>query len=133
MGEVSVVPEEMGRVFLNIVGNACYATDEKRQFNEDSPTSYVPTLWLKTKRHDDTVEIRIRDNGTGIPSDVVDRIFNPFFTTKPAGKATGLGLSLSDDIVRQHGGSITPVTELGAYTEMVISLPVSGVLAPASE
>ena len=133
VGEVSVVPAEMGRVFLNIVGNACYATDEKRQFNEDSPTSYVPTLWLKTKRHDDTVEIRIRDNGTGIPSDVVDRIFNPFFTTKPAGKATGLGLSLSDDIVRQHGGSITPVTELGAYTEMVISLPVSGVLAPASE
>ena len=133
VGEVSVVPGEMGRVFLNIVGNACYATDEKRQVIEDNPTSYVPTLWLKTKRQDDTVEIRIRDNGTGIPPEVVDRIFNPFFTTKPAGKATGLGLSLSDDIVRQHGGSITPVTELGAYTEMVISLPVSGVLAAPSE
>ena len=84
--------------------------------NEGSPTSYVPTLWLKTKRQDDTVEVRIRDNGTGIPPEVVERIFNPFFTTKPTGKATGLGLSLSDDIVRQSGGSITPVTELGAYT-----------------
>ena len=125
-GEVSVISEDMGRVFLNIVGNACYAIEEKGRTLGDSQESYAPTLWLRTERQEDTVEIRIRDNGGGIPPDVIEKIFNPFFTTKPSDKGTGLGLSLSNDIVREHGGSITPVSSPGEYTEMIISIPVSG-------
>ena len=125
-GEAAIVPEDMARVFLNIVGNACYATAEKRntlaQFGNHS---YMPTLWLRTKRSDDSIEIRVRDNGDGIPPDVMEKIFNPFFTTKPTDKGTGLGLSLSNDIVREHGGTITPVSEPGEYTEMIISIPIS--------
>lgn len=131
-GEVSVIPDDMGRVFLNLVGNACYATDEKRRMVQGDGASYTPTLWLSTDRTEDAVEIRIRDNGTGIPPDVIDRIFNPFFTTKPTDKGTGLGLSLSNDIVRQHGGSITPASEVGEYTEMTVSIPMSGTPSPAS-
>ena len=124
VGLVPLISEDMGRVFLNMVGNACYATDEKRQSHAQGPNSYVPKLWLRTARKEDAIEIRIRDNGTGIPPDVMDKVFNPFFTTKPADKGTGLGLSHSNDIVRQHGGSITPKSEPGEYTEMVISIPV---------
>ena len=124
-GEVPVISEDMGRVFLNMVGNACYATDEKRRSTAESGSAYLPTLWLQTERKDGVVEIRIRDNGTGIPPDVMEKVFNPFFTTKPADKGTGLGLSLSNDIVRQHGGSIAPQSEHGEYTEMLISLPAS--------
>ena len=125
-GEVSMISENMGRVFLNIVGNACYAMEEKGRTLDDGQESYAPTLWLRTERFDDKVEIRIRDNGGGIPPDVIEKIFNPFFTTKPSDKGTGLGLSLSNDIVREHGGSITPVSSPGEYTEMIISIPVSG-------
>ena len=124
-GSVSVVPDDMGRVFLNLVGNACYATDEKRRRLDADGGSYTPTLWLSTERTEDAVEIRIRDNGAGIPPDVIGRIFNPFFTTKPTDKGTGLGLSLSNDIVRQHGGSITPASEVGEYTEMTVSIPIT--------
>ncbi len=123
-GEVPIIPEDLGRVFLNMVGNACYATDEKRRTLADGADGYRPTLWLRTVRKDEAVEIRIRDNGTGIPPDVIPKVFNPFFTTKPADKGTGLGLSLSNDIVRQHGGSITPRSESGEFTEMTISIPV---------
>ncbi len=87
---------------------------------------------MSTRRREDAIEVRIRDNGNGIPLDVIDRIFNPFFTTKATDTATGLGLSLSHDIVRQHGGSMMPVSEVGEYTEMIISLPVEGSLAVAS-
>lgn len=124
-GQVPVISEDMGRVFLNMVGNACYATDERRRSLAGNSDSYRPTLSLSTARKGDTVEIRIRDNGTGIPADVIEKVFNPFFTTKPADRGTGLGLSLSSDIVRQHGGSITPRSEPGEFTEMTISLPVS--------
>ena len=130
-GDVSVIPDDMGRVFLNLVGNACYATDEKRRMLDGDSSSYTPTLWLSTDRTEDAVEIRIRDNGTGIPPDVIGRIFNPFFTTKPTDKGTGLGLSLSNDIVRQHGGAITPASEVGEYTEMTVSIPISGTPGPA--
>ena len=123
-GQVPVIPEDIGRVFLNMVGNACYATDEKSRQLKGRGESHAPTLWLRTKRIEDAVEIRIRDNGTGIPADLIEKVFNPFFTTKPADKGTGLGLSLSNDIVRQHGGSITPKSEPGEYTEMIISIPV---------
>ena len=124
-GRVPVISEDLGRVFLNMVGNACYATDEKRRLREAQGEPYTPTLWIRTKKVADAVEIRIRDNGTGIPADVMEKVFNPFFTTKPADKGTGLGLSLSNDIVRQHGGSIAPTSEPGEFTEMTISIPVS--------
>ena len=125
-GEVYVISEDMGRVFLNMVGNACYATDEKSRTLDVDHESYIPTLYLRTERKEDMVEIRIRDNGGGIQPDVIEKIFNPFFTTKPSDEGTGLGLSLSNDIVREHGGSITPVSEPGEYTEMIVSIPVSG-------
>ena len=128
-GEWAVVPEDMGRVFLNMVSNACYATDEKRRSiagNGGGAGQYMPTLTLQTKRTDEAMEIIIRDNGNGIPDDVIEKIFNPFFTTKPTDKGTGLGLALSNDIVRQHGGTITPVSKPGEYTEMTVTLPVDG-------
>lgn len=124
---VPMVPEDMARVFTNIVGNACFATAEKaRQRGEAGDDSYTPALLLSTKRRGDVVEIRIRDNGTGIPGDVVEKIFNPFFTTKDTDKGTGLGLSISHDIIRQHGGEITPESVPGEYTEMVIRVPAKG-------
>ena len=91
--------------------------------------AYIPTVWLTTRRVGVDIEIRIRDNGCGIPDDVIDKIFNPFFTTKPTDKGTGLGLSLSHDIVRQHGGSITPVSKAGEYTEMIITFPAGAEMA----
>ena len=124
LGDISVVPQDLGRVFLNMVGNACYATAEKRQAPGADPL-YKPTLWLATRRDHENVEILIRDNGNGIPADVVDKIFNPFFTTKPADRGTGLGLAICNDIVRQHGGTIRVETEAGEFTEMIIQIPVT--------
>ena len=125
VGEVSIVPEDLARVFLNVVVNSCYATAEKDRSPNSRPGSYAPTLWLKTRLKDDVVEIAIRDNGVGIPPDVMEKIFNPFFTTKRPGAGTGLGLSLSNDIIREHGGSMTPLSRLGEYTEMLITIPLS--------
>lgn len=125
VGEVPVVPEDLARVFLNVVVNSCYATAEKDRSPNARPESYAPTLWLKTRLKDDVIKIAIRDNGVGISPDVMEKIFNPFFTTKPAGAGTGLGLSLSNDIVREHGGSMTPLSRLGEYTEMLINIPLS--------
>ena len=85
---------------------------------------YFPILRLATKRGEETAEVHIRDNGTGIPPEAVDKIFNPFFTTKPTDKGTGLGLSMCNDIVRSHGGSIRVESEPGEYTNMIISLPL---------
>ena len=124
-GQIEVVPQDLGRVFLNMVGNACYATDEKRRAIEaDDGVTFFPTLSLSTRRMDDRIEISIRDNGNGIPPEVVDKIFNPFFTTKPTDKGTGLGLALSNDIVREHGGNIRVVSEPGEFTEMIVELPL---------
>ena len=122
VGELEVVPQDLARVFLNMVSNACYATNEKRHAPETA-SDYVPTLWISTQRAPDQVEVRIRDNGKGIPADVVDKIFNPFFTTKPTDQGTGLGLALSNDIVREHGGAIKVHSEPGEFTEMIIELP----------
>ena len=125
VGQIEVVPQDLGRVFLNMVGNACYATDEKRRaVKADDGVTYFPTLSLSTKRMDDRIEVCIRDNGNGIPPEVVDKIFNPFFTTKPTDKGTGLGLALSNDIVREHGGNIRVETEPGEFTEMIVELPL---------
>ena len=88
-------------------------------------SDYQPTLWVSTRRATDTIEIQIRDNGNGIPPEVMDQIFNPFFTTKPPNWGTGLGLSICNDIVRQHGGSITPESEPGQYTTMLVSIPTT--------
>ncbi len=130
VGEMRVIPRDLSRVFLNMVGNACDATDEKRREiwgatdeNEPYGESYSPMLWLSTRSTDEHVEIRIKDNGNGIPPEVADKIFNPFFTTKPTDRGTGLGLAISSDIVRQHGGTINVDSKIGEYTEMLITLP----------
>ena len=130
MGHLEVISQDMGRVFLNMVSNACYATHEKRMSIEqsgektDDGKPYLPILRLATKRGEETAEIHIRDNGTGIPPEAVDKIFNPFFTTKPTDKGTGLGLAMCNDIIRGHGGSIRVESEPGEYTNMIISLPL---------
>ena len=127
IGIIDVIPQDLGRVFLNLVGNSCHATDEKRLAVGGD---YAPTVWIKTARKEDVVEIRIRDNGPGIPDDMLDKIFNPFVTTKPTGKGTGLGLSICSDIVREHGGHIEVTSEPGEFTEMLVTLPL---VAPALE
>ena len=121
-GEVDLFPQEITRVLLNLISNGFYAaTKRKGQANDDG---YQPILTAATKDLGDRVEIRIRDNGTGIPAEVKDKMFNPFFTTKPAGEGTGLGLSLSHDIiVKQHAGSIAVDTAPGEFTEFRLVLP----------
>ncbi len=127
--EVEVVPQDVGRVVLNMVGNACHATDDKRRSGVEM---YLPTLQLSTRLDTDKVQIRIRDNGCGMPDDVVEKIFNPFFTTKPTDKGTGLGLALSNDIVRKHGGRILVDTEPGEGTQMTVEIPTApGSAGPA--
>ena len=122
-GEVRAVPQDLSRVFLNLVTNACQATDERRKRDSGD---YRPTLWLKTRREDDIVEVRVRDNGTGIPEEVKGKIFEPFFTTKATNEGTGLGLSISNDIVRRHGGQMSVDSQEGEFTEFVVKLPVDG-------
>jgi signal transduction histidine kinase len=120
-GQVDVYPQEITRVFLNLISNGFYAATKKPAPND---ATYEPKLTATTKDLGDKVEIRIRDNGTGIPPEIKDRIFNPFFTTKPAGEGTGLGLSLSHDIVvKQHAGTIEIDTQPGEFTEFRIVLP----------
>ena len=121
-GEIDLFPQEITRVLLNLISNGFYAAIKRKA--EANGGGYEPTLTAATKNLGDSVEIRIRDNGIGIPPEVKEKMFNPFFTTKPAGEGTGLGLSLSHDIiVKQHGGSIEVDTEPGAFTEFRIVLP----------
>jgi GAF domain-containing protein len=123
-GMIEVFPQEITRVFLNLVSNGFYAVTKRRK--ENGGADFEPTLRAATKNLGETVEIRIRDNGTGIPPEVKEKMFNPFFTTKPAGEGTGLGLSMSHDIiVKQHGGTIDVDTEQGHFTEFRITLPRS--------
>lgn len=128
-GKPEVISQDLGRVILNMVSNACYATHDKRLKLEEkmgaSQTGYNPELKLGTKREGDMIRITIRDNGSGMPPEVKDKIFNPFFTTKPTDQGTGLGLSLSNDIVMQHGGSISVESKDGEFTEMSIMIPDS--------
>ncbi len=120
-GEVDLYPQEITRVLLNIISNGFYATNKRRKMQGDG---YEPALRAGTRNLGDFVEIVIRDNGTGIPQEVRQQIFNPFFTTKPAGEGTGLGLSLSHDIVvKQHSGTISVETEPGSFTQFRIVLP----------
>ena len=127
IGEITVQPQDLGRVFLNLVTNAGYAANEKRKMLEADDVSkkdYQPTLKLSTRLIDDRIEVHVRDNGTGIPESALESIFNPFYTTKPTDQGTGLGLSLSADIIRQHGGEFHVDTKEGEYTDMIVVLPL---------
>ncbi|AHY51973.1 GAF domain-containing protein [Bradyrhizobium japonicum] len=120
-GSAEVFPQEISRVLLNLISNGFYAVTRCQM---GSGAGYVPVVIAATRDRGDSIEIRIRDNGTGIPEDVKAKMFNPFFTTKPAGEGTGLGLSMSHDIiVKQHGGTIDVTTEPGVFTEFTILLP----------
>ena len=124
-GAIELFPQEITRVFLNLISNGFYAVAKRKAEAADS--GFEPMLSAITRNLGDRVEIRIRDNGTGIPPEVKDKMFNPFFTTKPAGEGTGLGLSMSHDIVvKQHGGTIDVATEPGQFTEFTIVLPRTG-------
>ncbi|TMI86084.1 MAG: GAF domain-containing protein, partial [Bacteroidetes bacterium] len=119
--KINVVPQEMGRVILNLINNAFYTVSEKkRQLNG----TYEPTVSISTKKLEDKIELRVIDNGDGIPQKVLDKIFQPFFTTKPTGQGTGLGLSLSYDIIKAHRGEIKVETMEGNGSEFIIQLPV---------
>jgi GAF domain-containing protein len=127
-GEIELFPQEITRVLLNLITNGFYATARRKA---EAGDGFEPVLSAATRTLGDRVEIRIRDNGTGIPPEVREKIFNPFFTTKPAGEGTGLGLSMSHDIiVKQHGGTIDVETEPGAFTEFIVTLPRAGAAAP---
>ena len=119
--KINIVPQDIGRVILNLITNAFYAVDEKKKAQGES---YQPTVTVSTKKLKETIELTVKDNGNGIPQKVIDKIFQPFFTTKPTGEGTGLGLSLSYDIIKAHGGEIKVKTKEGEGTEFIISLPV---------
>jgi len=121
IGEINIVPQDIGRVMLNLINNAFYAADEKKK---KAAHSFEPTVTVGTKRNNGKIEIKVSDNGNGIPQTITDKIFQPFFTTKPTGKGTGLGLSLAYDIVKAHGGEIKVVTAEGEGTTFSITLPV---------
>ena len=126
VGELNVLPQDLGRVFINMVGNSCHATDERRKelAESGSAQSYMPTVRTTSRRLDENIRISIRDNGKGIPPEVVEKIFNPFFTTKPTDQGTGLGLAITSDIIREHGGAIDVNSTPGEFTEMIITLPL---------
>ena len=113
---------DIGRVIRNLINNAFYAVDEKKKQISDG---YEPTVSVSTKKNNGKVEIRVKDNGNGIPQKVVDKIFQPFFTTKPTGQGTGLGLSLSYDIVKAHGGELKVETKEGEGSDFIIQLPTN--------
>jgi signal transduction histidine kinase len=121
IGKVNVVPQDIGRVLLNLFNNAFYAVMQKKK---EAGESYEPTVTVCIERLDGNIEIRVKDNGIGIPQKVVDKVFQPFFTTKPAGQGTGLGLSLSYDIIKAHGGEIRVESKDGEGSEFVIQLPI---------
>jgi two-component system NtrC family sensor kinase len=121
IGMIEVVPQDIGRVLLNLYNNAFYAVNEKKkQLNG----SFEPTVWVTSKKFVDKIEISVKDNGQGIPQKVVGKIFQPFFTTKPSGQGTGLGLSLSYDIIKAHGGELKVKTKEGEGAEFIILIPV---------
>ncbi len=118
--KINIVSQDIGRVLLNIYNNAFYAVQEKKKTAEET---YEPTVLIFTKNAEDKIEIHIKDNGNGIPQKILDKIFQPFYTTKPAGEGTGLGLSLSYDIIKTHGGEIKLKTKEGEGSEFIIELP----------
>jgi signal transduction histidine kinase len=136
IGLMNVLPQDMGRVILNLITNAFYAVNEKSRMNQTGTENYEPTVTVSTllvnqstnpqiRSSGHSIIISVKDNGNGIPGKVIDKIFQPFFTTKPAGQGTGLGLSLSYDIVKAHGGELKVDTKEGEGTEFIIQLPVN--------
>ena len=119
IGNINIIPQDIGRVLLNLYNNAFYAVTEKKK---QQPEGYEPTVSVSTKKINDKIVIRVKDNGNVISQKIVDKIFQPFFTNKPTGVGTGLGLSLSYDIVKAHGGEIKVNTEEGEFTEFVVQL-----------
>ena len=124
VGKIKVVPQEIGRVLLNLINNAFYAVNEKARLRS-APGGYEPRVVVRTKKLGDKIEIVVEDNGNGIPQNIIDKIFQPFFTTKPTGQGTGLGLSLAYDIVKAHGGELKVETKEGIGTEFSIQLPMT--------
>ena len=123
IGEVNVDAHDLSRVILNIVNNACYAVNDKKK-KLDDPV-YNPQISITTQKEPNSFVVYIRDNGPGMPDEVIAKIFNPFFTTKPTGEGTGLGLSMSYDIItRIHMGTLEVTAEPGIYTEFVITIPI---------
>jgi signal transduction histidine kinase len=121
IGKINIIPQDIGRVVLNLITNAFYAVNEK---SKQGIADYEPTVSVVTKKVNHQVEIRVTDNGNGIPANIVDKIFQPFFTTKPTGQGTGLGLSLSYDILKAHGGEITVESKEGVGSAFIIQLPI---------
>jgi two-component system NtrC family sensor kinase len=125
VGKINVIPQDIGRVLVNLINNAFYAASLPSEGGfSSSDRNKTPTIWLNTKRIDDKVLIIVKDNGPGIPQKILDKIFQPFFTTKPTGQGTGLGLSLAYDIVNAHGGELKVETKEGEGTEFIIQLPI---------
>ena len=123
LGQLDVITEDLGRVVLNLISNAFYAITEKKKLSQNG---YEPTIWVSTKKMKDSIEICVRDNGTGIPQTILDKIFQPFFTTKPTGQGTGLGLSLSYEIITKgHGGELKVESRVGIETKFTVHLPVA--------
>jgi len=120
IGKINIIPQDIGRVFLNLFNNAFYAVNEQKTLN---PVSFNPTVSVKTEKCDDKIYINVKDNGNGIPQKIVDKIFQPFFTTKPTGEGTGLGLSLSYDIIRAQGGTLKVESTEGEGSEFIIIMP----------
>ncbi|NQU32152.1 MAG: two-component sensor histidine kinase, partial [Bacteroidetes bacterium] len=120
IGNINVIPQDIGRVILNLITNSFYVVDEKKK---SGIKGYEPTVWVSTRRIPAGVEIRVKDNGDGIPAHVLDKIFQPFFTTKPTGQGTGLGLSMSYDIIKTHGGELKVETKEGKGTVFTIIIP----------
>jgi signal transduction histidine kinase len=119
IGKINIVPQDIGRVILNLINNAFYAVNEKKKMQNEN---YEPTVSVSTKKINNKVEIKVSDNGNGIPKKIVDKIFQPFFTTKPTGQGTGLGLSLSYDIIKAHGGEIKVESKDGEGSIFIIQL-----------
>ncbi len=124
--KIDIIPQDIGRVILNLINNAFYATGEKQKAESLKPAhnKYEPLVSIETKKVNNHIEIKVSDNGNGIPKKISDKIFQPFFTTKPTGQGTGLGLSLAYDIVKAHGGEIRVKTREGEGTEFTIQLPI---------
>jgi signal transduction histidine kinase len=121
IGKIKIVPQDMGRVILNLINNAFYAVSAKRKLQLEG---YEPKVTISTRNLGESVQILVSDNGTGIPQKTIEKIFQPFFTTKPTGEGTGLGLSLSYDIVtKAHGGDLKVETKEGDGTTFIITLP----------
>jgi two-component system, NtrC family, sensor kinase len=122
IGNINIIPQDMGRVILNLITNAFYEVDKKKKRVDGD---YNPTVSVSTKKENGNIIIQVKDNADGIPQKILDKIFQPFFTTKPTGQGTGLGLSLSYDIVKAHGGDLRVETKEGEGSTFIMQLPIN--------